>query len=360
MQTKVRLGILFGGQSEEHEISIRSAKGVIEHLSSEKYEMTPIGIDKRGEWHFFRHRPTLLAFQKNLLPIVRTDSPHFPSLVDQGDLWKAPFSPTLLRKHFDVMFPIFHGPRGEDGTIQGLLELANLPYVGADHLSSAICMDKGVMKALLKESGLPTPKFFLQRKREKVRPETIVKTLGLPLFVKPAELGSSIGISKVKTLDEMTPALEEAFRYGEIAICEEAILGREIECAVLGNEAPIVSLPGEIIPKHEFYSYEAKYSDPTGARFELPANLSKEKSQELQDLALKAFKVLRCSGMARVDFFLSRKGVLYINELNTIPGFTPISLYPKLWEVSGIPYATLLDKLIKLAQDRHCGKNGLK
>lgn len=360
MQTKIRLGILFGGQSEEHEISIRSAQGIIEHLSPEKYEMTPIGIDKKGEWHFFRHRPTLLAFQKNLLPIVKADSPHFPSLLDQEALWKAPFSPTLLRKHFDVMFPILHGPRGEDGTIQGLLELANLPYVGPGHLSSAICMDKGVMKGLLRESGLPTPKYLLQRKGEKAESKTIVKTLGLPLFVKPVQMGSSIGIRKVKTLEEVALALDEAFRHGEIAICEEAILGREIECAVLGNQAPIASLPGEIVPKHEFYSYEAKYCDPAGARLELPANLSKEKTQELQDLALKAFKALRCSGMARVDFFLSPQGTLYINELNTIPGFTPISLYPKLWEISGIPYATLLDKLIELAKHRHCGKNCFK
>ncbi len=311
MQTKIRLGIFFGGQSPEHEVSIRSAQSVIDHLDSEKYEVFPIKIDKNGVWQ------------------------------------KECFSPGALRDAFDVVFPMLHGPYGEDGTVQGLLELANVPYVGSDHLSSAICMDKGVTKALLCNAGLPTPCHQLLRAGDPIN------VTAFPLFVKPTQMGSSVGISKVSHPDDLSRAVEEAFKYSEMILIEESIEGKEIECSVLGNADPIASLPGEIIPTHEFYSYEAKYLDDNGAHFILPADLSPEKIEEVQHLAIAAFKTLRCEGMARVDFFLKNDGTLLVSELNTIPGFTSISLYPKLWESSGIPYSELLDRLIELAFERH-------
>ncbi|WP_194848532.1 D-alanine--D-alanine ligase family protein [Candidatus Neptunochlamydia vexilliferae] len=311
MQTKIRIGILFGGQSPEHEVSILSAESVMDHLDPEKYEVLPIKIDKKGRWE------------------------------------KEIFSPCALRAAFDVVFPVLHGPYGEDGTVQGLLELANIPYVGPDQLSSVLCMDKGVTKELLSAAGLPTPQYQIFRVGDPI------DMLPFPLFVKPAQMGSSVGVSKVSDREALASAIEEAFKYSETILIEEGIEGKEIECSVMGNTDPIASLPGEVIPTHEFYSYEAKYLDENGAHFVLPAELSSEKREEVQRLAIAAFKALRCEGMARVDFFLKKDGTLLINELNTIPGFTTISLYPKLWEVSGLPYPELLDRLIELAFERH-------
>lgn len=322
MQRKIRVGVLFGGQSEEHEVSIRSAQSVIEHLNRDKYEVYPIKIEKSGTW-FFKD------FQV---------SPE-----------KIFFSPCVLKKNFDVIFPVLHGPYGEDGTVQGLVELAHLPYVGPDHLSSAMCMDKGVMKDMLNGAGLPTPKSLSLQSFDV---EKILDTFVFPLFVKPARLGSSVGISKVYSEEELLPALEESFKYDERIVIEEGIEGQELEISILGNLDPRASLPGEIIPTHDFYSYEAKYLDENGARFILPAKISPEKTKEIQELAIKAYKTMRCEGMARVDFFMEKGGNLLINELNTIPGFTSISLYPKLWEVSGLSYPDLLCELIDLAIQR--------
>ncbi|MCB1109608.1 MAG: D-alanine--D-alanine ligase [Chlamydiia bacterium] len=312
---KKRVGVLFGGQSEEHEVSIRSAESVIKYLDPKKYEVIPIKIEKDGTWG-----------------------------------WESSLS--LLKESFDVIFPVLHGPYGEDGTVQGLLELAHLPYVGADPLSSAMCMDKGVMKDRLRGAGLPVPDYLLLSIVDSIQEEDIFKRFSFPFFVKPARLGSSVGISKVHCREELFPALEESFKHDERIVIEEGIVGQELEISVLGNLAPEASLPGEIIPTHEFYSYEAKYLDENGAHFVLPAKLPSKRIQEIQELGVEAFKVMRCEGMARVDFFLSSEGTLYINELNTIPGFTSISLYPKLWEVSGLPYSALLDRLIDLAIER--------
>jgi D-alanine-D-alanine ligase len=254
----------------------------------------------------------------------------------------------------DVIFPILHGPFGEDGTVQGLLKLAQIPFVGADVLGSAIGMDKDVMKRLLLQAGIPTARFLCAHRhcQDKLHFHEIVAALGLPFFVKPANLGSSVGISKVKAEKEFLPALEKAFQFDRKILIEEFIEGREIECAVLGNEYPIASLAGELIPTHEFYSYEAKYIDEKGAHFKIPAELSLECMSAVQQMAIDAFRILCCEGMARVDFFLKSSGALYVNELNTIPGFTKISMYPKLWESSGMPYSQLLDRLIQLAIER--------
>ncbi|MCB1106770.1 MAG: D-alanine--D-alanine ligase [Chlamydiia bacterium] len=328
MQSRIRVGCLFGGQSPEHEVSVRSAQSILSQLDRQKYEVIPIKIDKNGTWYFLEEQES------------------FPG--------ESLFSPCTLSQYLDVIFPILHGPNGEDGTVQGLARLANLPIVGPDCLSSAMCMDKGIMKELLKGAALPIPKYQVLHFTDAIEIADILSTFAFPLFVKPAAHGSSVGISKVKKEEELLPALEEAFTYDERVLIEEGIEGREIECSVLGNLNPKVSLPGEVIPTHEFYTYEAKYLDENGAFFELPAALPEKVTQELQSLAIAAFKTLRCEGMARIDFFLEKSsGRLLINELNTIPGFTSTSLYPKLWEISGIPYSTLLSELIDLAIERH-------
>ena len=251
-----------------------------------------------------------------------------------------------------MIFPVLHGPFGEDGTIQGLVELANLPCVGPNLLSSAMCMDKGIMKEILRARGLSSPHHLTLHQTDPIDEKGIIAEFTLPLFVKPAQMGSSVGVSKVHTEEELLPAIREAFKYDERILIEEYIDGREIECSVLGNEDPEASLPGEIITLHKFYSYEAKYLDENGAQFILPAKIGALKTKEVKYLAIKAFKALRCEGMARIDFFLKKDGTLLINELNTIPGFTSISLYPNLWEISGISYPKLIDCLIELSIKR--------
>jgi len=255
-------------------------------------------------------------------------------------------------KNVDVVFPILHGPFGEDGTMQGLLKLANIPFVGAGVLGSAIGMDKDVMKRLLRDAGISVAQFLTLRRQDTPDYNDVTKELGLPLFVKPANMGSSVGVSKVNNEADFIDAVKEAFKYDNKILIEENILGHEIECSVLGNESPIVSVPGEVIPRHEFYSYEAKYVDENGAGLEIPAKLSDEETDKIKSIALKTFKVLECEGFGHVDCFLTKEGKVYVNEINTIPGFTSISMYPKLWEASGISYSELIDKLIQLAIDR--------
>ncbi|MDJ0651704.1 MAG: D-alanine--D-alanine ligase family protein [Simkaniaceae bacterium] len=356
MQKKIRLGVLFGGQSAEHKVSIQSAQSVIEQLDHNKYDVFPIGIDKKGSWHFLKTAPFLTALKNNLLPTFKKNDPHFPLLVQRVP---AQFSPCILKRSLDVLFPVLHGPLGEDGTVQGLAQLANLPYIGPDHLSSAICMDKGMTKTILTSFSLPTPAYKIFHQNDPVDEQALIQALNLPLIVKPLQMGSSIGVSKVHTQQELLPASKKAFKYDARILIEECIDGREIECSVLGNEIPEASLPGEIIPTHALYSYEAKYLDKHGAHFVIPAKLAAQKIKELKGLAIQAFKALRCEGMARVDFFLKKDGTLLINELNTIPGFTSTSLYPKLWEASGTSYSQLIDRLIKLSIERHQRKKRL-
>jgi|SRR5579862_834839 len=356
MKKKIRIGILCGGKSAEHEVSLTSAKSVIEALDKEKYDIHIIGIDKSGAWHlrdsaqFLTHAedPKLIHLsgeKKTVALIPRDERKEIVSYAHNQ------FGPAL---GLDVIFPILHGTYGEDGTVQGLLKLAQVPFVGAGVLGSAIGMDKDVMKRLLQQASIPIARFVTvhSHHKDRVSFQEICANLGLPFFIKPANLGSSVGISKVKSEEEFLPALDKAFQFDRKVILEEFIQGREIECSVLGNEYPLASLPGELIPTHEFYSYEAKYVDPEGAHFKIPAELPEEIILSIQKMAVEAFQTLCCEGMARVDFFLKEKGELFINEINTIPGFTKISMYPKLWEVSGMPYSELLDRLIQLAVDR--------
>ena len=352
---KIRVGILFGGRSAEHEVSLQSAKSIIEAIDKNKYDVVLIGIDREGHWYLNESSRYLLHADDPAQISMKHGNVKLALIPGPASKQIIPVKGEKLIGGLDVIFPVLHGPYGEDGTVQGLLRLADIPFVGADVLGSAVSMDKDVMKRLLKEAGIPQAKFISIRfsERELIEFETVESYTGMPCFVKPANLGSSVGISKVHRREDFEPALDMAFKFDEKIVIEQFIKGREIECSVLGNEKPIASLPGEVIPSHEFYSYEAKYLDQEGARLQIPASLPEEIIKKIQEMAIRTFKVLNCEGMARVDFFLKGNRDLYINELNAIPGFTKISMYPKLWEVSGIPYTELLDRLIHLAIERH-------
>jgi len=351
---KKRVGIIFGGKSAEHEISLLSARNVIEAIDKDKYDVVLIGIDKTGKWYLNEDSKFLL--NENDPSKIKLEHSEEELALIPGEYGKQMVSLNSDKSigNIDVAFPILHGTFGEDGTVQGLLKLSEIPFVGADVLGSAIGMDKDVMKRLLRDSGINVPDFLVYNKYSygKTTPEEIINKLGLPLFLKPANMGSSVGISKAHDLEEFKIAVDEAFKFDNKIIIEESISGREIECSVLGNEEPIASLPGEIHPTHEFYDYEAKYMDENGATFEIPAKLSKEITEKIRFMACESFKILCCEGMARVDFFLTEKEEIYVNEINTIPGFTKISMYPKMWEATGIPYSELISRLIELAVER--------
>lgn len=362
MHKKLRVGIIFGGKSTEHEISLISARNVVSAIDPDKYEVVLIGIDKKGQWHV-NDAQKFLASSDNPRLVNLTETNQNVTLVTTGHQ-KCLVHLDASRKELpiDVMFPIMHGVYGEDGTIQGLLKLMGVPFVGASVLGSAIGMDKDVMKRLLKEAGLPIAKFICVHKHERnlYSFDDVVSKVGLPFFVKPANTGSSVGIAKVKNAQEFQASFDDAFRYDRKIIIEEFIQGREFECSVLGNERPICSLPGEVIPHHEFYSYEAKYLDEKGASFQIPADIAPSLIDRFQKLAAQAYKVLCCEGMARVDFFLTPTREMFINEINTIPGFTKISMYPKMWEASGLSYSDLIDRLIQLALERHTEETSLE
>ncbi len=351
---KIRVAILFGGQSAEHEVSLQSAKNVIGAIDREKYDVVLIGIDKKGRWYLSEaskflldeDRPRLIKLQQSGDSLALAPGENDENLINlSGDRAIGPI---------DVVFPVLHGPFGEDGTVQGLLKLANIPFVGADVLGSAVGMDKDVMKRLLRDAGIPIADFIVlkQSRADEIDFEEVKRRLGLPVFVKPANLGSSVGISKVKSENQFHGAVRLAFEYDNKVLIEEFVAGREIECSVLGNDNPIASVPGEIVPQHDFYSYEAKYIDEAGAVLEIPARLSDEMTKKVQDYAVKTFQTLCCGGMARVDCFVKDNDDIIVNEINTIPGFTRISMYPKLWEASGISYSELIDRLIQLAIER--------
>jgi D-alanine-D-alanine ligase len=356
MKKRLRVAILFGGKSAEHEISLISARNIVAAMDPNKYDVVAIGIDKQGRWHLDEGARLLRGKAHSSVEIGDSES---AAAVRPGN---TP-TPLVGGGRFgtvDVVFPILHGPFGEDGTVQGLLKLANLPFVGAGVLGSAVGMDKDVMKRLLRDAKIPTPKFLAFGRADKFSFSRIKKVLGMPLFIKPANLGSSVGISKVTQPAQFGVAVKEAFRYDNKIIIEQCIRGREIECSVLGNDRPIASLPGEIIVGHEFYSYDAKYIDDKGARLEIPAKLPMAVVKRVRALALKAYKTLCCEGMARVDFFVQANGRVLVNEINTIPGFTAISMYPKMWAASGISYPKLIDRLIQLALQRHRSEMRLK
>jgi len=359
---KLTVAILFGGKSGEHEVSLRSAASVLKALDREKYNVIPIGITKDGQW---RSDPRLL--EAELPGILHSGSPAMLAAEprENHSIEVRSQDQELVKAGIDVVFPILHGTFGEDGTIQGLLEMANIPYVGAGVLGSAVGMDKDVMKRLLQQAGLPIVEFIVlldkhwTAHRESITAE-IENRCGYPCFVKPANLGSSVGISKVRNQRELDPAMELAAQYDRKIIVEQGVDAREVECSVLGNDEPRASVPGEIIPSHEFYDYKAKYLDES-SQLVIPARLSDEQTKTVQKLAIQTFLVTECSGMARVDFFVERKtGKILVNEINTIPGFTSISMYPKLWEASGISYSELIDRLIQLAIERHQSRQSKK
>jgi len=365
--SKLQVGIIFGGRSSEHEISLRSARSIVQAIDRSRFDITLLGIDRHGHWRVMDEPDFLQLTDAPLAAVTGGGAevllapvPAAGEIMNLDAAGAAQSRPSL-----DVVFPVLHGPFGEDGTVQGLLELADIPYVGAGVLGSAVGMDKDVQKRLLRDAKIPIVPFAtLSRARWERAPDLAphaASALGYPVFVKPANLGSSVGVSKVKSESELTPALAAAFGYDEKILIEKGINAREIECSVLGNDAPEASLPGEICPQGEFYSYEAKYVDESGATFIIPAALSDEETANVRELAVRVFQLLECAGMARVDFFLDREdGRLYVNELNSIPGFTTISVYPKLWEVSGLSYRDLISRLLELAIERHRRREQLK
>jgi len=362
MNRKIRVGVVFGGQSGEHEVSIQSAQSVIENLDPAKFEVTPIGIDKEGTWkvglgaYNALHAPV----PPRLLAVSGQDAESVKALVPDA---QGQVLPMHAVAEIDVIIPVLHGPRGEDGTVQGLFELLNVPYVGAGVLGSAVGMDKAMMKTAFAQAGLAQCKYEVvlrsafERDAEAVLAR-IETTLGFPCFVKPANMGSSVGVSKAKDRASLIEALTIAAKYDRRIVVEEAVDGREIEVAVLGNEDPHASVPGEIVSSNEeFYDYQAKYVDGASTMI-IPAELSDAQAEEVRELALRAFQAIDGAGLSRVDFFLCRQtGQFLINEINTFPGFTIYSMYPKLWEVTGLPYDKLLETLIHLAMERHEDKN---
>ena len=363
MAKKLKIGVLFGGKSAEHEVSLQSARNVIKGLDKNKYEVIPIGINKDGRW-LLNTGSNYLLNSNNPKLIKLNKSNKEISLYAQGQGAITSVNREFkIKEKLDVIFPVMHGPFGEDGSMQGLLKLAGIPFVGAGVLGSAVGMDKDVMKRLFKEAGIPIGKFITLKDREKIGFGKVKKDLGLPVFIKPANMGSSVGVSKVKNEKEFKVAIKEAFKYDTKVVIEEFINGREIECAVLGNGHPMASIPGEIIANQEFYSYNAKYIDE-GSRAVIPAELPQKTIRRVQELAIKVFKTLNCEGMGRVDFFVKKNAKknleVLANEINTIPGFTDISMYPKLWEASGIPQSKLMDRLIELAIERFDKEKKLK
>jgi D-alanine-D-alanine ligase len=353
---KLRVGVIYGGRSGEHEVSVVSAASIFKHIDRSRFQPVPIRIDKEGRWVLGAKEPTAIS---------------------AGDVQETGHAGALqiteptaaIAGGIDVIFPVLHGPYGEDGTVQGLLELANVPYVGAGVLGSALGMDKAVSKKVFAAYGLPIVPYLTVIARDwETAPRQVTSRvangLHYPVFVKPANLGSSVGISRAASDDELDRAMRAALEYDRKIVIEAAVAdAREIECAVLGNDEPEASLPGEIVVTHPdgFYSYEAKYLDPDGATPRIPADLTPEMTERVRRLSVEAFRALDLAGMARVDFFLeARNGALYLNEVNTIPGFTAISMYPKMWEATGVSYPELLSRLISLAIERHEQKRRLR
>jgi D-alanine-D-alanine ligase len=350
---RLRIGILFGGRSGEHEVSLASAASVIRALDPEKYEAVPIGISKDGRWLVGTKAHTMLP--EVLKSGDRVSLPPDPTAGTLIPMAQGSGRPSI---NVDVMFPVLHGTFGEDGTVQGLLELAGLPYVGAGVLASAVGMDKDVQKRLFEQAGLPIVPFLAIRRSEWEREREAVlrqikKKFRFPIFIKPATLGSSVGMSRVKAANELPAAMDLAAEFALKIIVERGVTAREIEVSVLGNDDVRASIPGEIVPHREFYDYAAKYLEE-GTRLVIPAVLTKKQALTFQEYAVRAFRAIEGTGMSRCDFFFERKtNKIFVNELNTIPGFTAISMYPKLWEASGLPYPKLIDRLIELALELH-------
>ena len=363
---KVRIGVLFGGRSAEHDVSLRSAQTIQAALNPEHYEVVPIGITRTGQWISGGDPMAALTGASPMFHLgtgedastETVDEATQSELVSQAGSTSTASVPAAMSEGIDIVFPALHGPMGEDGTVQGLLELAAVPYVGSGVLGSAAAMDKAITKTILEQAGLPQlPWRLIRRKEWQAQPEEITQwvshNLGYPCFVKPANLGSSVGISKVHDVTELAEAMEMAGSHDRRIVIEKGVDAREIELAVLGNDEPIVSVAGEVKPQGEFYDYNAKYVDDS-AELIVPAKLDGDLLGYLQGLAVDAFLALDLAGLARVDFFVEKEtDRVYINEVNTLPGFTSISMYPMLWEASGVPISELVDRLIQLAHERH-------
>jgi D-alanine-D-alanine ligase len=365
--SKMNIGVLYGGRSGEHDVSLCSAASVFSALDRNKYEITAIGIDRDGRW-YVQDNPKIIL-DKNFgktLSLKKSGKWLVNHFEQKNKLHLYDLKNKNKEVIIDVVFPVLHGTFGEDGTLQGLLELAMVPYVGADVTGSAVGMDKDIAKRLLNQAGIPVvPSVTVNKQRwqddSKFIMKNVLDKLGLPLFVKPVCTGSSVGVKKVKKKGSLSEAMDFAFQFDTRVMIEKAVDCREIECAVLGNEKPVASILGEIVPRHEFYSYEAKYLDPNGAALKIPAEIDKSLATKIRKTAVEGYMALGCSSMARVDFFLDKKtNKFYLNEINTLPGFTSISMYPKLWEATGLKYSNLLDKLIALALERHRKKLEIK
>ena len=360
---KLKVGVLCGGRSGEHEVSLKSAASIIEALDKEKYLVVPIGITRDGTW--LAGDDPLEALSTGVIPGNNKAISLVPDPSVGGFTWLAEASPGKSFEKLDVVFPVLHGTYGEDGTVQGLLELAGIPYVGPGVLAASAGMDKVIMKMVFQQKGLPIGKYvyFLKKDWEENKEfwlDKIERELGYPCFIKPCNMGSSVGISKAKSRQELQVAVEEAGLWDRRIVVEEFVEGREIEVSVLGKDRPSASVPGEVVPSSEFYDYQAKYIDDR-SQLIIPAKLTPELADRVKDLAVESFTALDCTGMARIDFFVEEeKDKIIVNEVNTIPGFTQVSMYPKLWEASGMSYSRLLDRLIELAIDRFEEKKQLK
>ncbi len=362
MNSKKTVAILCGGRSAEHEVSLQSGKSIIDAIDREKYDLMIIGIDKQGQWLIYpqddylknENDPAKISLSNAGKPIAIVPGTGDNKLYDiyGSNYLTAP----------DVVFPILHGPFGEDGTMQGLLKLLDLPFVGPSVLGSAVSMDKDIMKKLMDFADIQNAEFYTFINRAESNPsfETVEKALGMPVFIKPANMGSSVGVSKANSKEEFEKYLALAYQFDHKVIVEKYIKGREIECAVLGNEKPKASIPGEIVAHHEFYSYDAKYIDEKGASLLIPAKMEEQTIKKVQAIAVKTFQALNCEGLGRVDMFITENDNIFVNEINTLPGFTKISMYPKLWAETGIAYKDLISELIELAIDRHGKDKALK
>jgi D-alanine-D-alanine ligase len=358
MNKKIRVGLLFGGRSAEHEVSISSAKNIAAAIDSSKFELVTIGISKKGSWYL----TSSLNKISSLTEETMNENEFFPISFSfnqgQGQLFNSTTNEPIK---IDIIFPIIHGTYGEDGCVQGFLKMLNIPFTGCSVLSSAAGMDKDIMKQIFTHSAIPNATYQLLRPWNKISFKNLTDKLGLPFFIKPANAGSSVGVHKIKTEEEFTAKLNDSFSYDTKVIAEKYIRGREIEISVIGfSSSPEVSEPGEIKPNHEFYSYDAKYIDQNGAAIFIPAQLATSVVTQVKNLAKKAYTTLNCTGFARIDFFVTDNGDVFINEINTLPGFTNISMYPKMWEASGITYTNLISKLINLGLEQFKVDHSLK
>jgi D-alanine-D-alanine ligase len=350
---KKTVALIFGGKNSEHEVSMKSAKNVFEALDPARFDTILVGISKEGSWYRFASADIF----------TRSPSLHDRNLPDSAEpvtLISYHGEPVLfslkthVKTHVHCAFPVLHGTLGEDGAIQGLFKMAHIPFVGCGVLASAAGMDKDVMKRLMTSAGIRNAKSALLTPQNKHHYDELVRELGTPFFIKPANAGSSVGVHKIKTGEDFVTHLKDSFLYDNKVLAEEYIQGREIECSVLGlNHNAKASIPGEIIPQHEFYSYEAKYLDDNGAVIKIPAVLSSDMVHKIQEMAVKTFQIMGCDGLTRVDFFVTKNNEIYVNEVNTLPGFTNISMYPKMWEASGVKYKDLVTKLVDLAFEKY-------